>query len=205
MGVHPRALDVYDQLLLAETGVNYHAIAGAVGRVGTAPGCHSPLLIVLTRLIRSGRVRNVLELGSGVTTFYMAAACETAGARLLTMENDSHWYTAYHSASRDVGIRLPPTYVCDPTLRATGGPFDLILADSASDEHRLDTLAANVHLAAPDALIMIDDCDQPQMWSDVKAWWGAVPTFLSWSRRIACVGDVSKLAGIVDLEDAEAS
>jgi predicted O-methyltransferase YrrM len=191
---------------MARTGLSYAALAADLGARGTAPGCHSPLLLVFHALISTGRVRRVLELGSGMSTFFLAKMLADAGGTICALENDAGWYAVNVDvmAARGIptdGLHHAPD-ICDADgIVAPCGLFDLVFSDCCPVEARTGGLDVYHQWMAPDCIIIVDDCEQPALGGNVNKWAAAhgldVSMFMSWSRGVAVMDPSGGLDGIV--------
>ncbi|WP_433201201.1 O-methyltransferase [Dactylosporangium sp. CS-047395] len=117
-------------------------------------------------------VRHVVELGGGVSTFYLARLLHRRGGHLCTVEHDPRWADLLREALDREGLAGTATVVHAPLARdgwydrgalehLRHGPIGLLLVDGPpAYEHPGARYPALPHFAAalaPDAIVILDD------------------------------------------------
>lgn len=188
------------QVYPVQRGIHILVLEGAIGfatRWGDLPGLDLPLPEAITavlpddssvypisralgsllaRLVLSGPVHNVLELGAGASSVVFAQALRLAGGgRLTTIEQDPSWCSdqwaavtatpgidAYLEVALPV-FRLRGSFPCHlyATARRTvavRGPYDLVFVDAPQRYYGRDgALPLVAGSLRPGALLVLDD------------------------------------------------
>ncbi|MFT4038277.1 MAG: glycosyltransferase, partial [Thermomicrobiales bacterium] len=136
-----------------------------------------PALALLSHLVRRSRPRHVLEFGSGASTVVIAQALQGSSGRLTSIDHDSAYARRTVAAlagndpehrarvvvaplvARSILGRQAPVYALRTQDLASPLPADLILIDGPPQAlgGRTGTLLQAVGLAAPGAILLLDD------------------------------------------------
>ena len=194
-------LSKIDAELTSLADLSYDVLNIELAKRGNTPGCHQPLLLVLARLILYKNIRNVLELGSGMTTFYLASLTHKVKGRLITLEQYQQWYDLNKSILDALRIEHhnyilleKPSDLAKQNLE--NAKFDLVLVDSC--DGRAEAVKAYSNHFHSETIILWDDCEQEQYFNrvvhvteDIQL---AKPKlFLSWTRGIATIDPAEKI------------
>jgi predicted O-methyltransferase YrrM len=141
-------------------------------------------------LVRSGRRRRVLEIGTsnGYSTIWLARSLRATGGHLVSVERDAGKQAEADANLRRAGLREEVELVCgDATeaVRDLPGPFDCVFfdADRVSAPAQLELLLPKLE---PDALLIADNArSHPE---EIAAYLGAVGTLPGFFHVVVPVG-----------------
>ena len=144
---------------------------------------------LLARLVLSGAVHNVLELGAGASSVVLAQALRlTGGGRLTSIEQDPSWCMDQWAAVTDTPGIDAHLEVALPVFRVLGsfpchlyataqltvaarGPYDLVFVDAPQRYYGRDgTLPLVAGSLRPGALLVLDDAGRRGERSAIHRW-----------------------------------
>ena len=144
---------------------------------------------LLARLVLSGRVQNVLELGAGTSSVVLAQSLRvTDGGRLTSIEQDPSWcrdqwaaVTGTPGVDAHLEVALPVFRLTDPfpchvyatanRVVAARGPYDLVFVDAPQRYYGRDgALPLVAGSLRPGTLIVLDDAGRREERSAVRRW-----------------------------------
>lgn len=144
---------------------------------------------LLARLVLSGGVHNVLELGAGASSVVIARALRLAGGgRLTSIEQDPSWcrdqwaaVTATPGLDAHLEVALPRfrlsgpfpchAYATAQRVVAERGPYDLVFVDAPQRYYGRDgTLPLVAGSLRPGALLVLDDAGRRGESSAIQRW-----------------------------------
>jgi predicted O-methyltransferase YrrM len=156
----------------------------------------SAVLTVLNDVMVNGR-RRVVELGGGVSTFYLARMLRRTGGRLVTVEHDEDWVGLLDKQLREEGLADVVTVIHAPLAPSAhawsgdsggwydedrlaevraAGDIDLLLVDGppavppASRHARYPALPFFAEALAVDHTVVLDDIDRRGEQEIVRRW-----------------------------------
>jgi predicted O-methyltransferase YrrM len=156
------------------------------------------LALLLVQLIRERSPGLTLELGSGVSTLVLAYALEQQETgRLVSVEHDADFARQTVATIKAHGLEgvldcrvgaLQPTRIGDRTylwyareswMSIPDRSVELLLVDGpprrTGQDSRFPALSLLHDKLAPEAIIVLDDCDDREMRDMIDAWCGANP------------------------------
>jgi len=139
------------------------------------------------------RRRNVLELGSGVSTLLFGKLLHDLGGRLVSVDHDAEWLNRVKEIARNRGIDTSIDFVhaplrCHPKamnsqqwydqeaiLQALNGKVDVLIVDGPIGGHRYimsryPALPVLRQILADDATVFLDDIDRPEEQKIAALW-----------------------------------
>ena len=160
-------IDVSGEILVGLeniSGLAYSTADAILNKNGNTPGTNPPVLYAISRLVSEGKVKSVLELGSGMSTLYLSQLNKKFGLKYISVEDELRWFTlnknvllSSESKSTDNLIHRDTLSVFNSEYRKNIDP-DLIFIDSG--EHRKQAFILCLTYW-PSSIIMVDDCEQP--------------------------------------------
>jgi hypothetical protein len=156
----------------------------------------SGVVVVLNEIAVNGR-QSIVELGSGVSTFYIGRLLQRLGGRLWTMEHDERWADQVDQELRRQALDDVVTVIRAPltpsspgwpgedgkwyergklTETIAGGPVDLLLVDGppaylAGREHsRYPAVPFFAPMLADDYAIILDDASRQGEQDIMERW-----------------------------------
>lgn len=166
----PGEIEYYENYLSETIGLTYTQAETCLGRHGNTPGCHWPLVAMFTELARQNKIHSVLELGSGMTTIFLARLSMIYGIHVTTLENHNKWFLLNQEVMKELEIVHPEYYLAEDFLLKKERSFDCLFVDSSSKEPR--TLVASKHFPSfeKEAIIFFDDCEQDEKYETILSW-----------------------------------
>lgn len=157
-------------------------------------------LQILAEILRRNSVSNVLELGSGTSSLYIAALLQQYGGEgnVISLEDSQEWAVLVQRELDAIGIPNVHSKVIHAPLilqRGTSSsfydfpestvseitPIDLIVVDGPGDTRlRIGIFSAMERLLAPSTIFIFDDGDSPHIQQGVQDWIHANP---AWTAR----------------------
>jgi len=102
----------YEQQLKLKHGIDFSLYIKTVRECGNESGIYQDVGLLLSSLVAADSTKFVLEFGSGVSTYVLAAACGKYNKNLLTIEHDSKWYDVTMNGLKKLGISDNLDFVC---------------------------------------------------------------------------------------------
>lgn len=143
--------------------ISYKQIEEALDKNGNTAGCHQPLLYVISRLVEEGKVKSILEFGSGASTILFAALKKKYNIRVDSYEDYPQWYQVAKKSIEYLG--LPSDVLNSLNFKRTplktflDTKYDLVFFDSSDYLPRYRHLPILVKRFIKDSTILIcDDC-----------------------------------------------
>jgi predicted O-methyltransferase YrrM len=114
---------------------------------------------------RSGRDWNVLELGSGRSTVWLARRC----GQVLALEDNEHWIVRARELLDEAGIEnaeireLPIDRFVEAVAAMEDDSYDLVIVDflESPDADRVDAVREARSKVKPGGYLLLDDSDRP--------------------------------------------
>lgn len=190
------------------SGLKYQDVESFQYKIGTAPGCHEPLLYLFSRLVYENKVKSIIEAGSGTTSIYFSALEQKYKIKYMGLENYTEWYQKTSQAMVNFTGECRSLVFEEETLEKEtfsqteiGGIWDLLFIDSAGRSKRLEVLKSFLDrkVASPtESIIMIDDCEQNNLYDLVvdfceKENLAKPKMFMSQSRGVAVIDPLAKI------------
>jgi predicted O-methyltransferase YrrM len=124
----------YNERLVAALGLDWFDIARTYAETGGTPGIYPDVALLLERLVAREDVCSIAEIGSGVSTLYLAAAAEKYGKRFVSIEEDVSWMYRVHYLLDKYGFGL--TEIDHYDARAPLPKCDAVFLDSTAELRR---------------------------------------------------------------------
>lgn len=191
--------------LPALAGISFVEIERAMEKVQNCPGSNPPLMYVLSKLVADGKVKTILEFGSGGTTILFAHLHKKYGLKYVSLENVEEWMCKTEKASLYTGILPEGLFLTERFFDDTGdfsleakhalvvksvSQVDLVFVDSSPGETRTQALHLIGSLRDQDILfhkntiVMVDDCQELAPESDARGALDGGKVFMSHTRGI---------------------
>lgn len=97
--------DVFDKELIKEVGFSWFGARDKYTVIGNCPGIYPDTALLFVRMIKNLGIGKVLEFGSGMSTLYLAKACEMKGIAFSSYEEDADYMRKTKELLRTYNIK----------------------------------------------------------------------------------------------------
>ena len=191
--------------LRLRSDLSYNRAADTLWEMGGSPGCHWPVLIVVADLFVAGKIHNVLEFGSGMSSLFFSALAKKYNGKQVTLENHRKWFEMNIEFFKRMGVPSQGLFhkeeFWEPGDLIDNGPFDFVFSDCEPALFRRNAVEKYLPALTEDCVIFFDDCEQDQFFFQHHDWaeqlgLTAPGRFYSEQRGIAVIDPSHKLDSI---------
>ncbi len=126
--------DTFDKELIKETGISWFVARDNYTRIGNCPGIYPDTALLFVRMIKNFAVDKVLEFGSGMSSLYLAKACEMKGIGFTSYEEDADYMKKTKELLRTYNIQnydniVKPIVPINVAERLTQANIDILKSE----------------------------------------------------------------------------
>jgi predicted O-methyltransferase YrrM len=156
MSIFNQLYKPFNDLLIADIGLDWNDFASDTG-------IYPDTAMLLVEAVKRSEVKNVLEIGSGISTLYLSAACKKYNKRFLSIEEDLFYLQKTASKFAKYGL-LDTSLALDEDINYDKliAP-DLVFLDCKGETRAafLNKLDTKNWSAVNSSIIIVDDVENP--------------------------------------------
>jgi len=159
------AYEPYNSILINELGLDWYEVQETYGKIGNTPGMYPDSAMFLMEIVKRDDVQNILEIGSGISTLYLAKTAKVFNKNFISIEEDPKYQNMTELLCHHYGVDQQVLIFEDMDYSMLPKP-DVLFIDSDTDSRTtlLETIektsTSKWHPKDID-FILLDDAEAP--------------------------------------------